>query len=108
MKYQSIYDLPEAEKQYTIILSDDLTFQITGEQKEKILFAKDQFIKLPNGEVFNRAFIRAIVLNKTETRTNALKKNMLDTSPKGLSALIPEIDYVYDYEKKVYKEIIKK
>jgi hypothetical protein len=77
MKYSTIYELPEIDKFYDVILSNNLSFSINGEQKEAILNSKDQFIRSPNGEVFNRSFIRAIILNKDKTRNRAKVKNLL-------------------------------
>ena len=101
----SIYDLPESEKYYTVLLSDGLTFKITGEQKNKILASKDQFISAPNGEVFNRSFMRAIVLDKEKTKENALNKKLM--KPEQQQEQV-KTDWVFDEVKKVYKEIITK
>ena len=99
----SIYDLTESNKYYTVLLSDGLTFKITGEQKEKILASKDQFISAPNGEVFNRSFMRAIVLDKEKTKDMALKNKLLPLEEK---ADLVKTNWVFDEVKKVYKEII--
>lgn len=99
----SIYELPESEKHYNVLLSDGLTFKITGEQKEKILTSKDQFISIPNGEVFNRSFIRAIILDKDKTKKEALRKKLL---PPEQQQNTIKTDWVFDEVRKVYKEAI--
>src|SRR3990167_10479382 len=100
MKSKSLYELPESEKIYEVIFSDNMSFIVNGEQKEKILKTKDQFIITPRGEVYNRSFIRAIILEKDKTRKNAEVKGLLEPS---LSDLVKNKDeLVFDDKKKVY------
>lgn len=74
---KTIWDIPENIKIYQVILSDGLTFYINGIEKKLILSTQSQFIETKNGEVFNKSFIKAIILDKDKTKENAIKNNLL-------------------------------
>jgi len=66
----TINQVPEQYKIYTIHLSDKSTYDINPQTNENIDKVQVGFIKLPNGDKINKAFIIKIAMNIEATKQN--------------------------------------
>ena len=66
-------EVPNEYKMYQLKTSNKDSFLVTGEMIDKIINSESNFIRLPNGEGFNKAFIINWIFDVEATRENVIK-----------------------------------